>query len=130
MQDCFRLHPEIYGSELEGDMDDDELDVPAPVSGEPLDPKVDHPIPSDATAAPVTPRTPSKPAEAPPMSITPPASTEPHPPASEDHEFAKKAKEEEKKRAKVSRKAVEQSHQPIDESEKMVPKTAHDATDL
>ncbi len=134
MQDCFRLHPDIYGSELEEDMDDDEMVVAAPASGEPLDPKADHPLPTDAMStppsspAPPSPKTSrvSSPQDVPPTSIPPPASTEPHPPASEDHEVAKK-RTEENEWDKVSKKEIKDSVRPIDETEALVPKEAHDA---
>jgi hypothetical protein len=48
MQDCFRLHPDIYGAELDDD-DEESVDVSAdgasglPLDGAPLHPSVDEP---------------------------------------------------------------------------------------
>lgn len=138
MQNCFRAHPDIYGSELEGDEDDDELDTPVPVSGEPIDPKADHPVPSPSPAAAApesspapssptdTPRS-SPPPEAPVSSIPPPASTEPHPPASEDHELAE-TKKEEAERVRASPRKVPETTSLVIESD-AVPRQAHDAMD-
>jgi mitochondrial intermembrane space import and assembly protein 40 len=146
MQNCFRAHPDIYGSELEGDEDDDELDTPIPASGEPIDPKADHPVPSPSPAAAApesspapssptdTPRS-SPPPEAPVSSIPPPASTEPHPPAStephppasEDHELAG-TKKEEAERVRESPRKVSETTSLVMESD-AVPRQAHDAKD-
>ena len=112
MQDCFRQHPDIYGSEL--DDAEDEGDAP------PIDDAA-SPSPSPSPAPPLDPAEGSTPAAA--TSATPQSqplasSSSPDPPASSDTE-----------RARAAKKQVERDHGgAADESSEMVPKAAHDAT--
>lgn len=110
MQDCFRQHPDIYGSELDEADDEDDLapiddagaPSPSPAPAPPLDP-AEGSIPAAATSA----RPESQPLP----------SSSPDPPASSDTE-----------RARAAKKQVERDHgDAADESHKMVPKAAHDA---
>lgn len=102
MQDCFRGHPEIYGSELE------EYDAPPPDEGAPSPESGDGPIPTAATSAV-------------PASQSPPSSS-PDPVASG-------AGISDTERAQAAKRQVESEHgEPTSESDEMVPKAAHDAT--
>ena len=114
MQDCFRQHPDIYGSELdEADDEDDPAPIddaaspsPVPAPAPPLDP-VEGSIPAAATSA--TP-------ESQPLQSSS-SSSSPDPPGSSDTE-----------RARAAKKQVERDHgDAADESHGMVPKAAHDA---
>ena len=108
MQDCFRSHPDIYGSEL----DDDDQDPPpdnqdAPTSAFTPAPLADDPIPPSATSS-----SPS-PSPSPHLSTTAEQNTS-------DTERALAAKQQ-----------VEHEHgQPMgsEGDEQLVPKAAHDAT--
>ena len=111
MQDCFRQHPDIYGSELDEAEDEDDLapindaaspsHFPAPAP--PLDPAA-----GSLTAAATS---------ATPQSRPLPSSSSPDPPAASDTE-----------RARAAKKQVERDHgDAADESHEMVPKAAHDA---
>ena len=107
MQDCFRQHPDIYGSELDEADDEEDLapigDAASPAPAPPLDPAGGS-IPAAATSA----RPESQ----------PPPSSSPDPSSSNDTE-----------RARAAKKQVERDHgDAADESHKMVPKAAHDAT--
>ena len=107
MQDCFRQHPDIYGSELDDADDEDDLmpidDAASPSpSTSPLDP-AEGSIPAAATSA--TPQSQALPSS-------------PDPLASSDTE-----------RARAAKKQVERDHgDAADKSHEMVPKAAHDAT--
>ncbi|KAL9134063.1 MAG: hypothetical protein Q9175_004763 [Cornicularia normoerica] len=107
MQDCFREHPDIYGSELEEDdaPPDEEAQSPSltlsPDSG-------DGSIPAAATSA-IS------------ESHSPPSST-PDPSALGDSTS-------DTERAHAAKQQVESDHgEPMSESDEMVPKATHDAT--
>ena len=103
MQNCFREHPDIYGSELEEDEAPPEEGAPSPSPAPPPD-SGDELIPAAATSA--TLESPSPPSSS--LSAT----------GSDDTDRAKAAKQQ-----------VERDYgEPISESEEMVPKAAHDAT--
>ena len=111
MQDCFRQHPDIYGSELDDAEDEDDLppidDAASPAPAPPLDPAAGS-IPAAATSA--------EPKSQPLQSSS--SSSSPDPPASSDTE-----------RARAAKKQVERDHgDAADQSHGMVPKAAHDAT--
>ena len=110
MQDCFRQHPDIYGSELDDAEDEDDAppvdDAASPSPAPPLEP-AEGSIPAAATSA--------EPQSQPLQSSS---SSSPDPPASSDTE-----------RARAAKKQVERDHgDAADESREMVPKAAHDAT--
>lgn len=103
MQNCFREHPDIYGSELEEDDAPPEEGAPSPSPAPPPD-SGDELIPAAATSA--TLESPSSPPSS--LSAT----------GSDDTDRAKAAKQQ-----------VERDYgEPISESEELVPKAAHDAT--
>ena len=106
MQECFRAHPDIYGSEL----DDDDEDAPGLEGVE-------------------TPGAPgANPAEA-SHGLT--ASRDTKPDASHDARGGNARDEEEKgreERAKDASKQVKDTYEPQSESDSLVPKAAHDAT--
>lgn len=105
MQDCFREHPEIYGSELEEDDAPPEEVAPAPA---PPPDSGDGVIPAAATSA--IPES------------QPPPSSSPDP-------LASAAGTTDTQRAQAAKQQVEKDHgSPISESNEMVPKAAHDAT--
>ena len=104
MQDCFREHPEIYGSELEEDEDS----------------------PRDEAAPGLDPAEGSLPAAA--MSATP----EPHSPPSSSLTGLSTTSEEgtsDTERARAAKQQVERDHgDAASESDEMVPKAAHNAS--
>ena len=108
MQDCFREHPDIYGSELEEDDDapPDDQDALSPP-----DPS-DVAIPESATSA--IPESQNPPP--PPSSTINPSTSRPATGSDTD-------------RARAAKQQVERDHgESISESEELVPKAAHDAT--
>ena len=112
MQDCFRQHPDIYGSELDEAEDEDDPspidDAASPAPAPPLDPAQGS-IPAAATSA--TPQSQPLPSSSSSFSSS-------DPPASSDTE-----------RARAAKKQVERDHgDAADQSHEMVPKAAHDAT--
>lgn len=107
MQDCFREHPEIYGSELEDDDAPADEGAPTPAPAPPPD-SGDGLIPAAATSA--------IPESQPPPSSSPDLS-------------ASAAGTSDTERAQAAKQQVERDHgSPISESDEMVPKAAHDAT--
>ena len=105
MQNCFREHPDIYGSELEEDDAPAEEGAPSPSPAPPPD-SGDGSIPAAATSA--TPE------------LQPPPSSSPNPSA---------AGTSDTERAQAAKQQVESDHgEPASESDEMVPKAAHDAT--
>ena len=118
MQDCFRQHPDIYGSELEEDQEQEqeqqELDAPAPAP--------DAPIPTS------TPLTASLDQQPIPESATSAKSEPPSSPLSSSPDLSAGASDTE--RARAAKQQVESDHgsEPISESDDLVPKAAHDAT--
>ena len=107
MQDCFRQHPDIYGSELEEDDDAPPDDQDALFPPDPSD----APIPSSATSA-----IPDSHPPPPPSSTTNPSTSRPATGSDTD-------------RARAAKQQVERDHgEPMSESEEVVPKAAHDAT--
>ena len=104
MQDCFREHPEIYGSELEEDDDAPPDDQDALLPPDPTNTT----IPASATSA--------IPDSQPPSSTTNPSTSRPASGSDTD-------------RAQAAKQQVERDHgEPMSESEEVVPKAAHDAT--
>ena len=104
MQDCFREHPDIYGSEL------DEDDDPPPDDQDALSP----PDPTDTTIP--APATSAIPDSQPPSSTTNPSTSQPATSSDTD-------------RAQAAKQQVERDHgESVSESEEVVPKAAHDAT--
>lgn len=108
MQTCFRDYPDIYGSELEGEDDDD---------SSPLDEAVPSPSPS-----PIDPTEGSIPAAA--------TSAAPEPQSPPNSSSSSKAASSDTERARAATQQVERDHgDAADRSDAvMVPKAAHDAT--
>ena len=114
MQDCFRQHPDIYGSELDEAEDDDDLvpidDAASPTPAPPLDP-AEGSIPAAATSA--TPQSQPLPS---PSSSSSSSSSPLDSPSSTDTE-----------RARAAKRQVERDHgDAADVSQEMVSKAAHD----
>lgn len=108
MQDCFRGHPDVYGSELEGDDDNAPLDesAPAPVTSPaaPID-TVDGSLPAAATSA--TPEPQSLPSSSSPDTLAGTSDTE---------------------RARAATQQVERDYGDVtSDGDELVPKAAHDA---
>jgi len=110
MQDCFRQHPEMYGSELEDDDDEVEEELRAreadPASGDDVGDDAPQPSPQKA-AEPMkeTPRTTDQ--KAPPP--------EPKSPSPESH-------------SESSKRTASKPERSGDEGGELLPKAAHDAT--
>lgn len=99
MQGCFRQHPDVYGSELESDADDEEDDFSA--EGVPAD--------AQSTSGPLSATSSAKEdAGLVPDDYRPSGATD---------------------RANKAAAQVKRDHEPTSESEELVPKAAHDATD-
>lgn len=111
MQDCFRLHPEMYGSELEDDEDELEDEIRARESA--------------AAAG----DEPSKPTREPTSQVADKAATpeEEKPAVVEATKEKKPAEEPHHDSSKVTLESVPTS-QSGDEGVELVPKAAHDAT--
>ena len=111
MQDCFRQHPDVYGSEL----DDDEDGAPPanPEGGE---------VPATSTIATTsTPESDSTPSS----SIAATTPSEPTSPSSSTSSPSSDATQ----RAQAAKEQMGKEHSEIlSESEELVPKAAHDAT--
>ncbi|KAK4541850.1 hypothetical protein LTR36_007382 [Oleoguttula mirabilis] len=117
MQNCFREHPEIYGSEL----DDDDAPPPADMhDGQPA--PVDSQLASGASTSDAAPR----------PSLANADSTSSHGRGEKvaDRTNVTPAADRDAKheRAEAATQQVQRDHGPLDESEKVVPKAAHDAT--
>ena len=101
MQDCFRQHPEMYGSELEDDEDELEEELHAregaPAGNAPSKPAADL-VPQAAKEAAPEPATPTKKA-----------------PAEDSHRDSTAT-------------TAENAQKAADEGDELVPKAAHDAT--
>ena len=111
MQDCFRQHPDIYGSELD-EAEDEDNNTTAPI-----DDAAASPAPASPLGGPIEGSVPAAATSAAPESHPLPSSSSPDPPASSDTE-----------RARAAKKQVERDHGgAADESGGMVPKAAHDA---
>ncbi|KAI9825513.1 MAG: hypothetical protein M1819_000505 [Sarea resinae] len=117
MQDCFRLHPDVYGSELE---DDEEYEDDAD--------QVESPELGAATSSPSSSSPPSSPSTA---STPPPTHGEKvthvrsnHTPAPAEEVSAKRD------RANAASRQVKEEHAPLDESDELVPKAAHDSRSM
>lgn len=107
MQDCFREHPNIYGSELEDDDAPPEEGAPSPSPAFPPDSE-EGSIPAAATSA--------------------TSQSQPPPPSSADP-WASAAGTSDTERAQAAKQQVENDHgEPTSESDELVPKAAHDAT--
>ncbi|KAK5121641.1 hypothetical protein LTR85_004813 [Meristemomyces frigidus] len=111
MQNCFRDHPDIYGSEL----DDDDA-PPADIDGQPA--------PVDSQPAPAL-----KEAPMPSLANADSASTHGRGEKVADHTNATPSPDRDARhaRAEAATQQVQRDHGPLDESEKVVPKAAHDA---
>ena len=108
MQNCFREHPDIYGSELEDDNAPPEEGAPSP-SPAPLPGSGDGSIPAAATSA-------TSESQQPPSSSPPDASSS-------------AAGTSDTERARAAKQQVESDHgEPLSESNELVPRAAHDAT--
>lgn len=109
MQDCFREHPDIYGSELEEDDAPLEESAQSPSPAPPPD-SGDGSMPAAATSA-------------------IPESQSPPPPSSSLDPSASGAGSSDTERAQAAKEQVERDHgEPTSESDEIVPKAAHDAT--
>ncbi|KAK5135671.1 hypothetical protein LTR08_004972 [Meristemomyces frigidus] len=123
MQNCFREHPDVYGSEL----DDDEAPPPempdtqeSPVESRPAPPSASEPTPSQSTE--------SEPAAMPSLANMDSSSTHGHGEKVADYANAPGADRDGKReRAQAATKQVQQDHGPRSETEHAVPKAAHDA---
>jgi len=109
MQNCFREHPDVYGSELE----DDEASAP-------------EAAPEDGTSPPTTSETsavaqPQTPARGGPTENF--VNTKPHQQAKDQDTHGKR------ERAQEATEQVKQDHDPLSESEELVPKAWHDSRD-
>ena len=109
MQNCFRAHPDIYGSELEEDDDDappQEQDAPSSSSPAPSPDSGNGSIPLAATSAAPEPQS-----------------------ASADPSTSRGGSSSDTERALAAKRQVESDHGVLaSESEELVPKAAHDAT--
>ncbi|KAJ9657547.1 Oxidoreductase [Coniosporium apollinis] len=112
MQDCFRQHPDIYGSELDDDDDDEEPNEASAPHGEGV-----AATSSDAER--------SSPPNPPPQHerAEKVADVKPHHQPEPQHEQQQK-----QERAKSAAQQVSQDHAPQSESNELVPKSSHDAT--
>jgi mitochondrial intermembrane space import and assembly protein 40 len=99
MQDCFRLHPDVYGAELEDDEDEDETEITIEAV------RPDESAPAEAT-----------PAEPAASKSTPSVSEAVTEAAAEKTQAAKDAAHE-----------IKTKVEPVSESEDLLPKAAHDA---
>ena len=117
MQGCFRNYPEIYGSELESDADDDEDDFStegaptaladsASSTAESVNTATSHDI--QPKSDPLNANAEKRDAGLVPESYRPSGATE---------------------RVNKATEQVKQDHEPTSESERLVPKAAHDASD-
>ncbi|KAF2450236.1 hypothetical protein P171DRAFT_479339 [Karstenula rhodostoma CBS 690.94] len=108
MQGCFRKYPEVYGSELEADADDDEDDLSA--EGAPATTVADANRPdAQSISGPLSSTSPAKNDS----SLVP----EDYRPSSATDRASKTAEQ------------VKRDHEPTSESEQLVPRAAHDASD-
>ena len=99
MQGCFRQHPDVYGSELEADADDEDDDLAAE----------EAPADAQSTPGPLSSTSSAKEdAGLVPDDYRPSGATD---------------------RANRAAEQVKQAHEPTSESEHLVPKAAHDATE-
>ena len=113
MQDCFREHPEIYGSELEDDDAPADEGAPAPA-----------PAPASSPSAP-----PESGDGVIPAAATSAVSDSQPPPSSSPDLSASAAGTSDTERAQAAKQQVERDYaSPISESDEMVPKAAHNAT--
>jgi len=113
MQECFRKHPEIYGSEL----DEDEVDAAA--TGEPMPAGSGQPEPAlTASVAGVEP-------SASQQSVS---ASRPQSQSSAGQSEQASDNTSSTKRAQAARDQVVAQHEPTSESEDMVPKAWHDAS--
>ena len=109
MQDCFREHPDIYGSELEEDdaPPDEGAYSPSPAAPPDLG---GGSMPAAATSA--------------------ISESQPAPPPSRSDSSALGAGSSDTERARAAKQQVERDHgEPTSESVELVPRAAHDATD-
>ncbi|MCJ1301573.1 Oxidoreductase [Hypocenomyce scalaris] len=140
MQDCFRDHPDIYGSELEDDEEGQEEGVPPAIDSPDAKPQTPSLSPSADSGAGQTPSQPSpSPApesgagQTPTESSSKSAASKPTSTSAPSpmHTSAEHPSPEEKKgrteRAKSATKQVQEEHAPRSESDELVPKEAFDA---
>jgi intermembrane space import and assembly protein 40 len=138
MQNCFREHPDVYGSELESDAADEEDEqhdlgaaVPAHAESTHSDATPTH---SEATPSAAysdsTPAPPSKPSNAsskpPPNPTSSPSATE-SAPADKAKHFSQRSSQPASGADQPGKSASAWDKEPTSESEELVPKGAHDA---
>ena len=141
MQDCFRDHPDVYGSELEDDEEGQEEGVPPGIDSSDAKPQTPYLSPSPESGAGQTPSQPSPspalesgagqtPTESSSKSTASKPTSSSAPPPS--HASTEHPSPEEKKRrterAQSAAKQVREEHAPSSESDDLVPKAAFDAT--
>lgn len=110
MQGCFRKYPDVYGSELESDAEEDDDDLTADAASATVAVDAGH-SDSESAAQPLKASTSAKQSD----SGLVPKEYRPN----NETDRAKKATEQ-----------VKQDHEPASESEQLVPKAAHDASDV
>ena len=118
MQDCFRQHPDIYGSELEDDAPNQEEEATAPA-----------PASTSETPAPPTPIPDPSSDDNPiiPIAATSAVSAPSSTPSVSETTIGNSDTE----RARAAKRQVEREHGEMrSESDELVPKAAHDATDV
>jgi len=109
MQNCFRQYPEIYGSELDNQDEDDEEEGIVPAEGAPA-------AAAETAKADLQPTSDSS-------KTTPTTGTGLVP------EGYRPSENTETLRANAATEQVRREHKPVSESESLVPKAAHDSTD-
>lgn len=117
MQDCFRLHPEMYGSELEDDEDEGEDELL------PREDASSAKTEAEPSVPPATPATPAAPV------VTPPSEPEPaeqtisgETPSEKQPEKPSNAQADEDVQSSIDTPANN------DKDDELIPKAAHDAT--
>ena len=137
MQDCFRLHPDVYGNELTGDEDDEALEGEMGAAGEgvPAGAAANTAVPD---ASPVPPARAPYSGEAVPASSAPGANLTSTPAAapsglsgstgiSEGARSKQDSDARKTERAKTAtRQVASEQGSPMDESERLVPKSSQD----
>lgn len=144
MQNCFRKYPEVYGSELDSDADDDD-ELPAEAT-QPTHAAADAASPKEHTSASQVPQAATSAAPQPTASSSSPSSkaaqtrraekgahySEPSSqPRARTPELALVPDEYKPEGNSGTERAAQQtkSHEPVSESESLVPKAAFDAGD-
>ena len=120
MQGCFRKYPEVYGSELDSDADDDEEDLS--VEGAPAA-LADSPSTSTSTEGASPARTQATQPRSDPLLANAEKNDAGHVPETYRHSG-------EAERVNQATEQVRRDHEPTSESEKLVPRAAHDASNV